>query len=80
MKRNAYLIILLVAATFTSCKKDKIEYANEFEKSYKVWTNFKAASGNSYAYTVSTSTWIGNIKFNFILGVEQFYNTCLILT
>lgn len=59
MKRNVYLIILLVAVTFTGCKKDKIEYANAFEKSYKAWTNFKAATGNSYAYTVSTSTWTG---------------------
>jgi hypothetical protein len=41
MKRNTYLLILFVAAIFASCKKDKIEYSNEFDKSFKAWTDFK---------------------------------------
>ncbi|TKC12769.1 hypothetical protein FA048_03885 [Pedobacter polaris] len=59
MKRNAYLLLLLVVATFTGCKKEKIEYSNEFEKSAKVWTAFKNASNNSYSYTTNTGSWTG---------------------
>lgn len=59
MKRNTCLLLLLFAITFIGCKKDKIEYSNEFEKSFKAWTDFKTASGNSYSYTVSTVSWTG---------------------
>jgi hypothetical protein len=60
MKRNAFLaMILMIAATFTACKKDKIEYRNDFETSFKAWQNFKAESRNNYSYTTSTSSWTG---------------------
>lgn len=59
MKRNTWLLILFVAAIFFSCKKDKIEYGNEFEKSFKAWTDFKSASNNSYTYTAVTVSWTG---------------------
>lgn len=59
MKRSAYLLILFVAAIFASCKKDKIEYRNEFDKSFKAWTDFKSASNNSYRYTTVTVSWTG---------------------
>jgi hypothetical protein len=60
MKRNALLLItLFIAATFTACKKDKIEYKNDFETSVKAWQNFKAESRNNYSYTTYTSSWTG---------------------
>jgi hypothetical protein len=58
MKATNYLsVLLLIATLFTACKKDKIEYKSDFEKSYRAWLNFKTASGNSYSYQVSTSSW-----------------------
>lgn len=59
MKRDTYLIILFIAAIFAACKKDKIEYSNAYEKSFKAWTDFKAASNNSYSYTTATVSWTG---------------------
>lgn len=59
MKRNTYLLILFVAAIFAGCKKDKIEYGNEFEKSFEAWTDFKSISNNSYSYTTATVSWTG---------------------
>jgi len=59
MKKYAYLLILSIATIFTACKKEKIEYAGEFEKSFKTWNTFKSTSGNSYSYTVATSSWTG---------------------
>lgn len=59
MKRCTCLLILFVAAILVSCKKDKIEYANEFEKSFKAWTDFKSISNNSYQYTTGTVSWTG---------------------
>ncbi|EDM38491.1 hypothetical protein PBAL39_20500 [Pedobacter sp. BAL39] len=59
MKKYAYLIILSLATIFTACKKDKIEHANDFEKSFKAWTTFKNTSGNTYSYIVVTSSWTG---------------------
>ena len=61
MKSNVLLsMILLIAVAFTACKKDEIEYRNDFETSLKAWQKFKAESGNSYSYTVYTSSWIGS--------------------
>jgi hypothetical protein len=59
MQRNTYLFILFVAITFIGCKKDKIEYNTDFNKSFKAWTDFKQASNNSYSYTTSTVSWTG---------------------
>ena len=44
---------------FASCKKDKVSYKSELSKSQFAWQAFKASSGNSYRYTVTTSSWIG---------------------
>ena len=55
MKKQNYLIILLLILTsFTSCEKEDFMYGNDFEKSYKVWTEFKQASNDSYRYAVVT--------------------------
>jgi hypothetical protein len=60
MKKQHYLIMLLLILTsFTSCEKDDFSYSNDFEKSYKAWTDFKLSSNDSYRYTVSTSSWTG---------------------
>jgi hypothetical protein len=61
MKTNAaFLIMMLIAATLTSCKKDTVEYRNDFETSLKAWQNFKAEARNNYSYTTSTSSWTGS--------------------
>lgn len=36
-----------------------MEYGNKFDKSFKAWQNFKRSSGNSYRYSVHTSSWTG---------------------
>jgi hypothetical protein len=67
MKAINYLsALLLIATLFTACKKDKIEHRSDFEKSQKAWESFKAASGNSYIYQVSTSSWTNYQTFTTI--------------
>lgn len=53
------MILLLILTSFTSCEKDDFTYSNDFEKSYKAWTDFKQVSNDSYSYTVTTSSWTG---------------------
>ncbi|MBO9730256.1 MAG: hypothetical protein J7623_16570 [Chitinophaga sp.] len=60
MKANIYFFLLLLTSTvFISCKKDTIAYQKDFNRSYDAWAGFKAASGNSYRYTVSSASWTG---------------------
>ncbi len=61
MKRNPYLIILLLVGTlFTACKKSDIVQVKDFDRSYQTWLNFKSTSDNSYRYKISTSSWVGS--------------------
>lgn len=60
MKAHIYLfLVLLTGILFTSCKKDNIAYKSDFNKSSDAWINFKASSGNSYRYGISSSSWTG---------------------
>ncbi len=60
MKNRYYLFTaVLMGLLFASCKKDDIAYNNDFERSYRALANYKASTGNSYRYTVNTSSWIG---------------------
>ncbi|NML36795.1 hypothetical protein HHL17_06255 [Chitinophaga sp. G-6-1-13] len=60
MKNNIYtLILLLTCALFVACKKDKIEYKGDFQRSYNTWMNFKDATGNSYRYKTTFGSWTG---------------------
>ncbi|WP_219224916.1 hypothetical protein [Pedobacter antarcticus] len=61
MKKNYYLLFLLITAAtlFSSCKKNDFEYENDYDKSFRAWTDFKANSSNSYQYVVSTVSWTG---------------------
>lgn len=60
MKENSYyLILLLVGALLSSCKKSDIAYENDYDTSHKSWTNFKASSNNSYRYSSSSASWTG---------------------
>ncbi|MES2828085.1 MAG: hypothetical protein V4687_08020 [Bacteroidota bacterium] len=52
-------MLLLITVAFTACKKDEIEYRNDFETSFKAWQKFKAETGNSYSYTAYTASWTG---------------------
>ncbi|UOE52669.1 hypothetical protein MTO98_16485 [Mucilaginibacter sp. SMC90] len=56
MKRT-FILTLLIVSVLTACKKDANDSA--YDKSYKVWQNFKADSKNSYAYTVNTGSVFG---------------------
>lgn len=70
MKINVYpVIMLLIVSLFVSCKKD-IVYGNDFSRSEKAWSNFKASSGNSYRYMVSNSSWTGSLTET-IVTVEK---------
>lgn len=57
--RQLLLTTLILSLLLTSCKKDKVFYKSELETSLFTWKVFKANSGNSYRYTVVTSSWIG---------------------
>jgi len=61
MKISRCIIILLLAgALFTACKKIDMVYEDDFHQSLRTWLNFKATSGDSYRYTVSTGSWSGS--------------------
>jgi hypothetical protein len=51
------LIFLFVIVGLSACKKDANDTA--YDKSYKVWQNFKSESKNSYTYTVSSGSVFG---------------------
>ncbi|MGN6294030.1 MAG: hypothetical protein ACTHMV_14885 [Chitinophagaceae bacterium] len=60
MKSRQFLLATLtLSLLFASCKKDKVSYKSELNKSLFAWQAFKANSGNSYRYTVATSSWVG---------------------
>lgn len=60
MKKNHYLFLFLLLGTlFIACKKSNIVHENDFERSLKVWTQFKSSSNNSYKYQVNTFSWTG---------------------
>jgi hypothetical protein len=58
MKRNVFLFLCSVFM-LVSCEKESMNYASAFEKSSRIWSEFKAASGNSYSYEVTSGSWIG---------------------
>ena len=52
---------MFIAVTMlNSCKKSDIAYENDFDRSQKSWTSFKASSNNSYRYKVNGSSWTGS--------------------
>lgn len=51
------LIFLFVIIGLSACKKDANDTA--YDKSYKVWQNFKIESKNSYTYTVNAGSVFG---------------------
>ena len=53
------LLLFIILLTIISCKKSDIEHENDFNKSYKSWTDFKKTSQNTYQYTVVAGTWAG---------------------
>jgi hypothetical protein len=59
MKKNIWLILLLLITFFCGCNKEDFKYENEFDKSFTKWESFKANSGNSYSYVVYSSSWAG---------------------
>lgn len=52
--------LMFMSLLFSACKKDSIEYDNDFDKSYKAWLNFKESSGNSYHYKMTSGSWTGS--------------------
>jgi len=67
MKNISYLsVIALILMLCTSCKKEKFDFKTDFEKSSAAWKTFKAKSGNSYVYQVSTSSWTNYQTFTTI--------------
>lgn len=60
MKRNLYFfVLLLIAGLSPSCKKSDIAFESDLERSYKIYTAFKASTNNSYRYQVNTVSWTG---------------------
>lgn len=59
MKLHPALICALLAMfVLASCKNDNSNNSN-FETSYRVWTQFRSASKNSYEYSVETGSVFG---------------------
>jgi len=59
LKRYLMLSLMLLSTIAISCKKDNIDFNSDFKKSQKAWLDFKAASNNSYRYTVTSGSWTG---------------------
>lgn len=59
MKRLLYCMALILLFAGNACKKDGIAYGGDYGRSYIAWQEFKKASGNSYSYQVTTSSWVG---------------------
>ena len=60
MNTNYSLLTFLALFFFVGCEKSDIEHENAFERSYRTWQEFKAASNNSYRYEVAGATWVGS--------------------
>lgn len=52
-------MLLCFISLITSCKKDNIEFENEYDKSYKAWKNFKSMSNNTYRYKTFNASMFG---------------------
>ncbi|RYF26235.1 MAG: hypothetical protein EOO42_01995 [Flavobacteriales bacterium] len=59
MKKNLYLLLVLIVTSFAACKKDDIVYDDAFRKSNRAWLAFKKESNNNYSYNVSVGSWTG---------------------
>jgi len=60
MQKVYCFFMLLFAIAMASCKKSTIANNGDYNRSYQAWQDFKKSSGNSYRYTVITSSWTGN--------------------
>jgi hypothetical protein len=58
-KRTLLFALMLGMFALVSCEKEELQYKKQFEKSYRTWLDFKTASGNSYRYKLSGSSWNG---------------------
>lgn len=60
MKHLPFLLsaIFLLLIT-TGCKKSDFKYQSDYDKSLKVWENFKQNNNNTYQYTVGGGSWTG---------------------
>ena len=58
MMKKIYYLVVVIALTFASCKKDEGVIGN-YGASYKAWTNFKSSVNNSYEYAVTSASWTG---------------------
>lgn len=61
MKRIVACLMFGLLGFFAwSCDDDKSAmYRQDFEKSYAIWLQFKAANANSYYYITESSSWVG---------------------
>lgn len=61
MIKNLYILALLsLSISFTSCKKEDLEFKNDFKKSEQAWQAFQISSKNSYSYVVVSSSVFGS--------------------
>jgi hypothetical protein len=68
MKKIATLFILVLSVSvILSCKKDKIEFRSDFEKSFRAWQKFKVESRNNYSYTAPSYSWTGSSSETIII-------------
>lgn len=69
-KRFQLFTLAIVCLIMVSCNKDNIEYADEFNKSYKEWLTVKKESGNTYEYKVLRSSWNGILRETTIIVTD----------
>jgi hypothetical protein len=60
IKSIPYLLVFLAIALSTSCKKENVDFPNEFKKSVKAFDEFKTETNNSYKFVVYNSSWNGS--------------------
>jgi len=59
VKKNPYIVALLISLFLAACDKSDIEYENSFERSHNAWLDFKEATNDSYRYVVTAGSWAG---------------------
>lgn len=67
-------LYILISLLLLSCKKDTVEYHNDFYRSFETFQQFKKESNNSYVYKTTTSSWTGyttEYTFEVVNGVVR---------
>jgi len=70
MKQHFSHIVVFIFAILGSCESSLLEHQSSFEKSQRVWLDFKSVSNNSYTYTATGANWTGG-SWSTVITVDR---------